>query len=95
VSTGRTTWWAKDAAWHRRELVEEAIEFLQDPCIGELADVYEVVRALAETDPAFVSMEAVVMEANAKRAERGGFEQRVGMFVQTTAPARHEGRHAA
>lgn len=74
----------------QRKLLEEALEFVLKPTIGELADVFEVVRCLAEYDPAFVSMDAVIDEANAKRAERGGFEARIGMYVNTTAPSRHE-----
>lgn len=63
----------------RRKLVEEAAEFLASPSVGELADVYEVVRCLAEIDPACVSLDAVIGEANQKRTERGAFERGVLM----------------
>lgn len=78
----------------RAKLVEEAVEYLLDPSIGELADVYEVVRALAIHDLG-VDFHAVQSEASAKTAERGAFGEGMAMYVFTTAPARHEGRHAA
>ena len=73
----------------RLKLVEEAVEYLRDPCIGELADVLAVVHALSLLDIRCGWM-AVEAEADAKAAERGGFLNLVGMYVQTTAPERHE-----
>ncbi len=73
----------------RLKLVEEAVEYLRDPCIGELADVLAVVHALALLDVGCGWM-AVEEEADAKAAERGGFLNLMGMYVQTTAPERHE-----
>lgn len=77
----------------RAKLVEEAIEYLQDPNIGELADVLEVVRALAHHDLG-VNFRAVEIEAVAKADERGGFNEGMAMFVYSTASARHESEHA-
>lgn len=73
----------------RAKLLEEVGEYLRDPSLGELADVYEVVHALAAAD-LDVPWQAVEREAKSKRQERGGFLGAVGMYVETTAPARHE-----
>ena len=60
------------------KLLEEAEE-LRDAephaQLEEAADVYEVLRAVATTIG--VSMDEVVSRAEKKRAERGGFEQRI------------------
>jgi predicted house-cleaning noncanonical NTP pyrophosphatase (MazG superfamily) len=82
----------------RAKLVEEAIEYLLSPSVGELADIVEAVRALAcvdlEIHPApQVALEVVMDEADAKRADRGGFECGIGMWTISTAPPRHEGEH--
>lgn len=73
----------------RRKLIEEAVEYLDAPCIGELADVLEVVQALSCADLQ-VPWAQVEEEAKAKRKERGGFLGAVGMYVRTNAPTRHE-----
>jgi predicted house-cleaning noncanonical NTP pyrophosphatase (MazG superfamily) len=73
----------------RLKLIEEAVEYLRDPCIGELADVLAVVEALADADLG-CGFQAVDREAEAKYHERGGFGDLMGMYVHTTAPARHE-----
>jgi predicted house-cleaning noncanonical NTP pyrophosphatase (MazG superfamily) len=78
----------------RKKLLEECAEYLLDPSVGELADIYEVLRALAMHDIA-VTWADVQEEARAKTRERGAFLIPVGMYVQTTASARHEGEHAA
>lgn len=77
----------------RGKLVEEAVEYLQNPSVGELADAYEAVMALAVVDLG-IDHQELFSEARSKRLERGGFIEGVGMFVGTTAPARHEGEHA-
>jgi predicted house-cleaning noncanonical NTP pyrophosphatase (MazG superfamily) len=76
----------------RAKLLEEVGEYLVDPCLGELADVYEVVCALADAEG--FGLSGVQAEAGSKVQERGGFYRGVGMYITTTAPARHEGRHA-
>jgi predicted house-cleaning noncanonical NTP pyrophosphatase (MazG superfamily) len=65
----------------RKKLVEEAVEYLLDPSTGELADVLEAVETLAALDPACSGMEAVRKAQVAKRAERGGFADLVGLYV--------------
>jgi predicted house-cleaning noncanonical NTP pyrophosphatase (MazG superfamily) len=62
----------------RAKLVEEAGEAQAPPdgqLRSELADVLEVLRALAAAHG--MSWEDVVAEAARKRGERGGFEQRI------------------
>ncbi|HEX2558948.1 nucleoside triphosphate pyrophosphohydrolase [Phenylobacterium sp.] len=62
----------------RRKLVEEAAEAASadaDSLVEELADVLEVVIALAQAGGA--SLADVEAKRLAKRAERGGFEGRV------------------
>lgn len=76
----------------RAKLVEEVVEYLQNPSIGEAADVFEALRGLAEVDLA-CTIDEIEAEANAKRAARGGFDEGTGMFVTTFAPERHEGQH--
>jgi predicted house-cleaning noncanonical NTP pyrophosphatase (MazG superfamily) len=77
----------------RSKLVEEALEYLLSPCIGELADVYETMRVLLERDLGMTwqQLEAAAAE---KRAERGGYEGLTGMYVRSTANPKHEGEHA-
>ncbi len=63
----------------KAKLVEEAAEVLDAATpaelVGELADVMEVIRALAEASG--VSLDDVEAHRQAKRAERGGFDERV------------------
>ena len=62
----------------RAKLVEEAEEARSAPegqLRSELADVLEVLRALAAAHD--MSWEDVVAEAARKRDERGGFEERI------------------
>lgn len=57
--------------WLFLKLGEESRELRQDPCIGECADVYEVLASIAG-DLGF-SIERVAEAARVKRQERGGF----------------------
>lgn len=60
------------------KLVEEAVELSaadRESRLEEAADVYEVLQAL--TVVMGVNLEQVKARADAKRAERGGFEQRL------------------
>ncbi len=59
----------------RRKLQEEVAEFLDEPSVGELADILELVGALSETLGASLpEVEAARME---KREARGGFAKRI------------------
>ena len=59
----------------RKKMNEEMEEYFEDPCPGEAADIYEVMRAifhLHEMDTEFI--ETVAAE---KRDRRGGFENMI------------------
>jgi predicted house-cleaning noncanonical NTP pyrophosphatase (MazG superfamily) len=77
----------------RRKLVEESIEYLMNPSAEELADVQEVIFALAHHDLS-VGIEDIERTRVSKVQERGGFDDGLGMYVYTTAGAAHEGEHA-
>jgi len=62
----------------RNKMQEEIDEFLENPCIEEAADVYEVFRELCIQYEILV--ENVVYKAAAKRTERGGFSK--GIVLQ-------------
>ena len=71
----------------RAKLLEEAHEAQAAPdgqLASELADVLEVLRALATAHD--MSWEDVVSEAGRKRAERGGFDKRI--FLEYVDQAR-------
>lgn len=72
----------------RKKLIEESVEYLEDPCLAEAADVYEALCALAEHDLG-ASMEDVIEEARAKREERGGFNGSALFIVTTPESSRH------
>lgn len=60
------------------KLVEEALEARRagpSEVLGELADVYEVLLAICQSRG--WSLGAVEQAADAKRVERGGFDQRL------------------
>jgi predicted house-cleaning noncanonical NTP pyrophosphatase (MazG superfamily) len=64
----------------RGKLIEEALEYVLDPSVGELADVLAVARALAIVDlrTGWHAVQAVELE---KHGVRGGFVQGIGMYV--------------
>jgi predicted house-cleaning noncanonical NTP pyrophosphatase (MazG superfamily) len=71
----------------RAKLLEEAHEAQAAPdgeLASELADVLEVLKALAAAHD--MSWEEVVSEAGRKRAERGGFDNRI--FLEYVDQAR-------
>lgn len=57
------------------KLQEECDEFTAEPSLEELADVFEVTKALAAS--LGFSFDDLVRAANQKVAERGGFEHRL------------------
>jgi predicted house-cleaning noncanonical NTP pyrophosphatase (MazG superfamily) len=63
----------------RKKLIEEAAEYLVDPCPEELADVLEVVQMLAVME--FGSLDVVNRAALRKRAHKGSFLDRLGMYL--------------
>lgn len=72
----------------RQKLIEEAAEYVADPSVGELANVYAVLRALAVVDlgstPEFVG--GVELE---QHRERGGFDQGTVMYGPVIEVPRH------
>lgn len=62
-----------------QKLVEEAAEYAVDPCLEELAHVYEAACALAELRHG--GFGALVAETDQQRALRGGFDRGIGMYA--------------
>lgn len=58
-----------------QKLQEEGNEFLEAPSVEEAADIYEVLRAMCDLNE--ISLDDVVVEADRKRSEKGGFTNRV------------------
>ena len=65
----------------RDKLFEEVKEYLREPSLDELADVYEAVRALARHDLGS-SIENVESTADVKVKDRGGFDEGIGMYLK-------------
>jgi predicted house-cleaning noncanonical NTP pyrophosphatase (MazG superfamily) len=59
----------------RKKMNEEMEEYFEDPCPGEAADIYEVMRAIFHLHE--IDTEFVETVAETKREERGGFENMV------------------
>lgn len=59
--------------WLLIKLREEIKEFEESPCVEELADMYEVLRALALS--LSISVEELEQERQKKYEERGGFHR--------------------
>jgi len=57
------------------KLGEETIEFINEPCAEELADILEVVGALAKFHG--IGLEDIKIAKNKKFRERGGFNERL------------------
>lgn len=72
----------------RQKLVGDAAEYAVEPSLDELADVYEVIQALALRDLGLTMVE-VGEAARRKYQERGGFEDLTAMYVRTTGPDGH------
>lgn len=66
----------------REKLIEEAREAAEAnddaQLVTELADLYEVINAVMETYG--ISSESVIAEQEKRRAERGGFQQRIQLL---------------
>lgn len=70
----------------RRKLIEEVAEYVTAPGIDELADVLEVVAALADVDlrlgaTSLSSYARLQERAMHRRMERGGFDRTTGMWA--------------
>ena len=55
----------------KEKILEEAQEFIEDPCAEEAADMLEVVRAFCYLNN--ISWEDVSASADKKQTDRGGF----------------------
>lgn len=64
--------------WLKEKIVEEAQEFIENPCYEEAADMLEVVRAFCHLNK--LEWEVVVSTARSKHEERGGFD--AGIILQ-------------
>lgn len=64
----------------RKKLIEEAVEYIEDPSIEELADILEIVYSLASQD-LNVHFDEVVEMTRAKALDLGGFDALIGMYV--------------
>lgn len=65
-------------AFLKLKMIEELDEFMDDPCLEEAADMYEVFRQLLILNNLIV--EDVVFAAADKRHEKGGFSN--GVILQ-------------
>jgi predicted house-cleaning noncanonical NTP pyrophosphatase (MazG superfamily) len=66
----------------RRKLVEKALEYLENPSLEELVELYEVVTALAHMDLT-VTMKELESAVVLKRAQRGGFANLMVLGIET------------
>ena len=62
----------------KEKIIEEAEEFMVEPCYEEAADMLEVVRAFCELHD--LQFDLVVNAADMKRNSRGGFQR--GVILQ-------------
>lgn len=74
---------ARLVALLRAKLIEEATEYLLEPSVEELADLLEVVRALAYHDLR-ESFATVEQARQRKKRQRGGFHR--GTQMETVEP---------
>ena len=74
--------WEEHNKQLRKKLVEEALEYMEDPTDEELADVLEVVKALARGWHGGFSY--IEEEAAVKEQQRGGFYEGIGMYAVKT-----------
>jgi len=68
---------------------EELDEFIEDPCLEEAADMYEVFLTICNMHD--LTLHDVVWEASSKWKERGGFEE--GIVLRESADDDEEWRN--
>jgi len=61
--------------WLKAKMDEESQEFLQDPCLEEAADIYEVFLSMIRL--VNINLEDVIEKAQNKREIRGSFREGV------------------
>lgn len=64
-----------------RKLQEELLEFLQDNTAEELADMLEVIYAIAKTH--HISIEELERIREKKKEDKGGFEKKIFLIEST------------
>lgn len=69
----------------KEKLLEEVGEYLVSPSLSELADILEVVEALAAVDQG-AGIKRLHFEQMRKRRERGGFMEGIAMYARTALP---------
>lgn len=72
----------------RRKLIEEAIEYLDDPSADELADVLQVVYDLCDLEG--FTLGEVDDLRRGKEQKRGGFRHGMGMYNVNARDARRD-----
>lgn len=87
----------KDRAEHIRllhqKLLEEVGEYLAEPSMAELADIYEVLIALAIVELREILVDRRIQQAKSRKfAERGGFDD--GVVMVTVEPGEDRGPSA-
>ena len=79
----KPVFYSADTLEHKRRLFEkmeeELREFREKPSVEEAADMYEVLLAIAEMHR--IDMYDVILTADKKRCERGGFRE--GLVLET------------
>jgi predicted house-cleaning noncanonical NTP pyrophosphatase (MazG superfamily) len=71
----------------KKKLHEEFGEFDQSESIEELADILEIIHALASVDG--IDHDRLEAMRQEKRKERGGFDRRI-FLIETLSPEEHE-----
>lgn len=69
----------------KAKLLEEVGEYLLEPSIEELADIYEVLVALAVMDQG-ADIKAIREAARRKAEERGGFTDATVLYAEMAQP---------
>jgi predicted house-cleaning noncanonical NTP pyrophosphatase (MazG superfamily) len=68
----------------RKKLIEEAVEYMENPSIEEAADVYEVLLALLKRDLGLKDMTLWHLEIAKFRKvqKRGRFDEAIGFYIK-------------
>ena len=72
------------------KLFEEAMELIQNPCAEEIADVLEVIEAIARLNN--IGIDEIKAEKLEKRNKRGSFNKRI-VLDNATEPLERDGSH--
>jgi len=64
---------AEHMMWLEEKMKEEVLEFIENPCYEEAADIFEVLRCFVSLSG--FHMDEVICTADDKRSKRGGFDR--------------------